>query len=360
MATDVGAIYRELLGREADPSGLQTYGSWSPEKVRRSIMASPEYQSRGGGAAAPFDPFAEQRRQIQEDLARQTQAWEADQGQRATQLAWQQEDVNRNIGDINEVRPEMQGRAASSFAARGSYSSGARVEAEGDIDKELSTKVHELKLASQRAGTMAEWETAKSQFEKQTMELQANRQLQDIQRQQDEYQAQMKAGLSSGGGGGRGGGGSAAGGKKYIDPAEAQGFAQVQVQVYRAQGNDLRTAQAKASYDTRQRYPGISNDALFGSAGATAPKATTPKFNVYEVSTKRGLAYGPDKLTSLRSTADYRSARQTVTNWVNDSKSGMSAGKSFEEWMRLKKAQEFLKKAPATYSVALADVLYRR
>jgi uncharacterized protein DUF4214 len=50
----VRQAYRDILGREPDPSGLRQYTDamvnrgWSSAEVRRSLLQSPEYQQRFG------------------------------------------------------------------------------------------------------------------------------------------------------------------------------------------------------------------------------------------------------------------------------------------------------------------------
>ena len=50
----VRQAYRDILGREPDPSGMQEYTSeilyrgWSDADVRRALLDSPEYAQRGG------------------------------------------------------------------------------------------------------------------------------------------------------------------------------------------------------------------------------------------------------------------------------------------------------------------------
>jgi hypothetical protein len=56
----VNSLYRELLGRDADPTGLSVNKGMSADTIRQSILASAEYRARqgsgGGGGSTPFVP----------------------------------------------------------------------------------------------------------------------------------------------------------------------------------------------------------------------------------------------------------------------------------------------------------------
>lgn len=51
--SDINRLYRELLGRDADPTGLAANTGASAEAIRKSIINSAEYKAKNAGAAAP-------------------------------------------------------------------------------------------------------------------------------------------------------------------------------------------------------------------------------------------------------------------------------------------------------------------
>ena len=51
--SDTTRLFRELLGRDPDPTGLAVNQGASVEDIRQGIISSPEYQARNAGAAAP-------------------------------------------------------------------------------------------------------------------------------------------------------------------------------------------------------------------------------------------------------------------------------------------------------------------
>ena len=53
---EINALYRELLGRDADPTGLSVNRGMSADTIRQAIMESPEYRARMGGGATPVTP----------------------------------------------------------------------------------------------------------------------------------------------------------------------------------------------------------------------------------------------------------------------------------------------------------------
>ena len=50
---DIARLYRELLGREVDPTGLAVNKGASIDTIRKSILASDEYKKKIAGASAP-------------------------------------------------------------------------------------------------------------------------------------------------------------------------------------------------------------------------------------------------------------------------------------------------------------------
>jgi hypothetical protein len=59
-ADGLNALYREILGRDADASGIATFGGMSAADARRYLLDSAEYKARMGGSAGggstPFVP----------------------------------------------------------------------------------------------------------------------------------------------------------------------------------------------------------------------------------------------------------------------------------------------------------------
>jgi hypothetical protein len=56
--SDIGAIYRQYLNRDVDPSGAATYAGWDPQSIINAVTSSQEYRNRagggGGGQAVPL------------------------------------------------------------------------------------------------------------------------------------------------------------------------------------------------------------------------------------------------------------------------------------------------------------------
>jgi len=62
-ADGLNALYREILGRDADPSGISTYSGMSADRARQALLDSAEYKARlaqqggsTGGGTTPFVP----------------------------------------------------------------------------------------------------------------------------------------------------------------------------------------------------------------------------------------------------------------------------------------------------------------
>lgn len=311
----------------------------------------------------PFDPFEEmfgiqqrqmdsQRQAIQEDLARQEAQFRQQEAQRQEQLRWQQEQAGRQVGQIQTETPQTLGRLGSQYAARGSFGSGARQEAQGDVQKSADQQIAEIQRASEQLKTQEEWEGLRQQWEKEGLHVQARRQLEAIDLQRESEQLQYKAGLSQ-----RSAQKSAG---SQIDPdkyrSEATAYRDARTNIYRSQGLDARGAQVQAIQDMKTRYPHLEETWLYSGAGGAPPKATGKTYGTYDVSAARGADTDPATQNKLRTQSRYKDAVGYANEWFAE-----TSGKgNFNHWLtkNYSKGAEFLKKNPVTVSVALADVLY--
>lgn len=70
--SEIQGLYRNILGRAADPSGLRTYAGMSPDQVRSALLGSPEYAKRQQNQTNAPVKFAEKsNKQFDALLARQ-------------------------------------------------------------------------------------------------------------------------------------------------------------------------------------------------------------------------------------------------------------------------------------------------
>lgn len=292
------------------------------------------------------------RQRLMEDLHTQEQNYIRQLGEQEQQFKWGQEDINRQIGSIGQELPEQLGRLASSYAARGSYHSGARSEAESDMSQQAATQQQELQRQAERANT--EWSNMVNQnlAARQQLHVAAGRGLQDLEAQIAAAQAEYKQGLASGGSG-RGGG---SGGSKGYDPNEAAGYASVRTQFYQAQGNDLRTAQAKASVETRQKYPGISNQALFGTPAKAAATSGVQNYAAPILAYTKPISAAQIKTIKSGPSGDvYSNALQAAKNY-HAQRLGPATNQDFLNWWipRLSKTE---KNSINSYIRTLSQVL---
>lgn len=326
---------------------------FAPSKTKKSVAAKPY------SAPAPAVPpeaqrlqdlnLAElqaQRQQISDDLARQL-------GQITQQQQWQQEEINKRIGQIETDAPEQQGRLGSSFAARGSYSSGARQEAEKDLMEQFAQQIEGMRTGLEKERQVADWE-------KEKLNIAAQRGLSDLARRQEaqelewSMQKQRAAESGRGAGGGRGG---------MIDPdkyrTEAVAYRDARTNFYRAQGRSLAEAKAMAMHNMRTRYPHLDETWLYGGAGGQPIQ--TKKWGIYDISADRGREITPGKRAALQQKPAYKQAMGVIQNWLNTTG---GRGNFSDWWIRTAKAEgkpspgSFISKNPQLISVALMDVLY--
>lgn len=312
-----------------------------------------------------------------EDLA----LWLQHQG---TELGWTKEDVDRQVALLKENKPEALGRLASTFAARGSYHSGARQEAESDLAQQFDLQIDELnrdlartleraewekgaklterersKIQSdwektqlqqgvERAGVQAGWESTgalgpvrgwereirdltvqnemnqtQETFRRETMSLEAQRQLASLSRQQQGQQLQWSLGRRRGAGGG--GGGAA-----EVSRNEMGAWRNARFNQLRSAGYSAADAQAQAIVEAKIRYPGLE-ETYYWSGDMGFLETEVPKvWGRYDISAQRAFDLTPAKVNLLRSKPAYAGVMKDAQRWVRET--GGGTDKAFLAW----------------------------
>lgn len=279
-----------------------------------------------------LDDLSAQRTQIQQDLARQI-------AQLDQQMQWREGEVGRETARLAAESPEMQGRLGSSFAARGSYSSGARQEAEQELADQYVRQIEGMRTELEQQKTKAAWE-------KEQLNLAAQRGMDELKRREEAQQLQWSLARKQASASGRGGGFGAGSIDSDEDRSTINGFINNMTKIYQSRGFGIADARARAIVEAKQRYPG-RNEAWYLGEGL-------PNYGTYAISAVRGQALSQAKRAQLVGTAAYREALADAQAFYR------SGATSFKAWFEKTYKSDpasisFMQSHPQLFSVALMN-----
>lgn len=316
--------------------------------------------------------FEANRRSILQDLASQIAA-------QNEQWGWREQELGRRRGEIQTTQglmrgklPEDLGRLGSSYAARGSYSSGARAEAESDLTQQVNTQIGDLDNQIKEMQTQFEQAKRAKDLEQADLNLRAQRALEDLKRQEEATQIEWAmqaeqarqqhedrlAARAASRASSRASRAAESAANADKNRSEASAYRDARMNIYRSQGASLSQAQAKAIQDMRQRYPNLDETWLYaGDMGFISEKEAKAeggkRWGRYDIAPERGREITASKQASLRKNPKYAKAKSSIEAFLRQ---GGGTQKALYNYLKNNpKAVSSFKSSPQMWSVAWAD-----